>query len=87
MNTKIATLPGKVAASAVRRSRANSFTLDHQSEICRDAGLRPMSRPAVLLMVWRTNPASGRLECRWLAEGGGATDEGVSCYDLLRQAA
>ena len=41
----------------------------------------------VLVMVCRTNPASNRLECRWMTEQSGATDEGVSCYGLFRQAA
>lgn len=30
------------------------------------------TRPIRLTANWRRNPASGRLECRWQAEGAGA---------------
>ncbi|MFB9263932.1 hypothetical protein ACFFWD_12225 [Bradyrhizobium erythrophlei] len=83
MNTNITFFRGNAAAPALRGSRATSFTQDRSFEGCRDA--RVPAR-AALAMVWRSNPANGRLECRWTAEGGTATDEGVSCNDLHQAA-
>jgi hypothetical protein len=84
MNTNITFFRGNAAAPALHGSRANSFKQNRSFERCRNA--RVPTRTA-LMMVWRTNPAGGRLECRWVAERGTATDEGVSCHDHLRQAA
>jgi len=83
MNTNITLLRGNAAAPALRESRATSFKQNHSFTSCRTAW---MPERAALMMLWRTNPASGRLECRWVADHGTATDEGVSCNDL-RQAA
>jgi hypothetical protein len=87
MKTNITFCRGNVAASALPARRANSFKPKRRIESGRDATPAQVPAPAILMMVWRTNPASGRLECRWVTECGTATDEGVSCNDLLRQAA
>ena len=84
MNTNITFFRGNAAAPALLGSRATSLKQDHSFASCRTA--RTPKR-VLLTMLWRTNPANGRLECRWAAEGGTSTDEGVSCRDLLRQAA
>lgn len=83
MNTNITILRGNAVAPALRGSRATRFKQDHFFARCRTAS-KP-ERPA-LMMLWRTNPASGRLECRWVTDHGGATDEGVSC-SAFRQVA
>jgi hypothetical protein len=77
---------GNVAAPALSRSRANNFTRNRRFEHSRDAQPRRAER-VVLIMVWRINPASNRLECRWVVEHDAATDEGVSCNGSLRHAA
>lgn len=82
MNTNVTFLRGDAAAPALQGSRANRFNQVSFFENCRET--RAPAR-AALVMVWHTNPASGRLECRWAVDGT-ATDEGVSCNDL-RQAA
>jgi hypothetical protein len=46
-----------------------------------------MPSRAVLVAVWRTNPASGRPECRWTTARSAAVDEGASLGNLLRRAA
>lgn len=84
MNTNITLLRGNVAAPALHASRANNFKQHRYFGRCRIAEARTR---AALLMVWRTNPSSGRLERRWVAERDTATDEGVSCNDHLFQAA
>jgi hypothetical protein len=84
MNTNITFFRGNVAAPALQGSRANSFKQNRFFERCRDP---QVPTRAAIIMVWRTNPANGRLECRWVADQGSATDEGVSCNDHLRQAA
>jgi hypothetical protein len=81
MNTNIAPTRGNVAALVLRVGRAKSITSN-----------RPSAHPRApvrtkLMMIWRTHPASGRLECRWVIERGTATDEGVSGNDLSGQAA
>jgi hypothetical protein len=86
MNTNIARTRGNVAALVPHAGRAKSITSN------RRPGDRPSAHPQApfrtkLMMIWRTHPASGGLECRWAIERGTATDEGVSCNDLLRQAA
>jgi hypothetical protein len=86
MNKNVTPTRGKVAALVLHVGRAKSITSK------RRPGGRPSARPQApvrtkLMMIWRTHPVSGRLECRWVIERGTATDEGVSCNDLLRQAA
>ncbi len=80
-------LRGNVTAPALRRSRANAFTQARRAEDRRDAQAPRAANRLVPIMVWHTNPASNRLECRWAVELGAATDEGVSCDDSLRHAA
>jgi hypothetical protein len=82
MNTNITLLRGNAAAPALQGSRASS-----RQDRFLARRIAELPTRATLVMVWRTNPASGQLECRWVAEGRTATDEGVSCNDLLRQAA
>ena len=83
----IGTIPhGNAAARVLHAGRGNSITADRQSVGCHSAQAQAPAR-ARLMMVWRTHPESRRLECRWVTERGTATDEGVSCNDLLRQAA
>ena len=77
---------GNVAAPALSRSRANNFTQDRGFERCRDTQSRRAGR-VTPIMVWRMNPVSNRLECRWTVERDAATDEGVSCNGPLRHAA
>ena len=87
MKTKFALLRGNVAAPALQVSRANNFKQDDRFERRRDAQVsRARTRPA-LIMVWRSHPVSGRLQCRWALDRGSATDEGVSCAHQLRNAA
>jgi hypothetical protein len=83
MNSNIVFFFGNVAAPALRRSRAKNFTQNRR----RDARVPRVAGRVVPSMVWHTNPASNRLECRWVADRGAATDEGVSCNDSLRHAA
>lgn len=83
MKTNIRLLRGNVAAPALEVSRANNLKQHHQTYCDTQV---PRTRPA-LIMIWRTHPANGRLECRWALEDGTANDEGVSCSKLLRQAA
>jgi hypothetical protein len=83
MNTNVTLIRGNAAAPALRGSRANRFNQVRFFENSRDT-CAPAR--AALVMMWRTNPASGRLECRWAVDSGAATDEGVSC-NSLRQAA
>jgi hypothetical protein len=85
MKTNVTLLRGNAAALALQVSRANGLTRNYRFEKYRDAQvLRP--RPA-LMMIWRIYPTNGRLECRWAVDRGTATDEGVSCNNLLRKAA
>jgi hypothetical protein len=83
---KITRLSHNVAVPAFDGGRAKSFTHDLQLVRYREAPRKAPAR-ATLKMVWRTNPASGRPECRWVAEGAAATAEGASCGGFLRQAA
>lgn len=80
-------LRGNVAAPALRRGRANIVIQDRRLEHCRCADAPRATNRVVPIMVWHTNPASNRLECRWVMERSAATDEGVSCSDTLRRAA
>jgi len=87
MKTKLAILAGTVAAPALQASRASDPKQSRQVQGQRDTELaRVRARPA-LIMIWRANAISGRLECRWSLERGALTDEGVSCSELLRRAA
>ena len=85
MNKNVTLFRGNVAVPVRSDARANIFK-------AKRFDLRSTAQPQglvreVLTSVWRTNPASGRLECRWTAERSAATDEGVSCSDSLRRAA
>ena len=83
MNTNVTLLRGNAAAPALWGSRAPN--LKQNPSFARGRAAR-MPERAALIMLWRTNPASGRLECSWVTDQRTATDEGVSCSDL-RQAA
>jgi len=83
---KITRLSNNVAAPVFDRGRANSFLQDRRLARYREARRELAGRP-MLTMRWRTNPASGRPECRWVADGVVVTDEGTSCRGSLRQAA
>ena len=85
MNTNVTRFRGNVAAPALRDMRANSFKANGQFDV---RSVTPSRQPvrAVRTAVWRKNQASGRLGCRWTTERSTATDEGVSCNDLLRPA-
>jgi hypothetical protein len=85
MSKNITHFRGNVAAPALRAARAHRYTPHDRVDIRRTQPQVPVRD--VLYAVWRTNPASGRLECRWMTERSAATDEGVSCNDLLRRAA
>jgi hypothetical protein len=86
MNTNVTRFCGNVAAPVLRDVRANSFNANRQLDVRSVTQSRQPVR-AVRIVVWRKNQASGRLECRSTTERSTATDEGVSCNDLLRQAA
>jgi hypothetical protein len=65
MNTNITPTRGNVAALVLDVGRAKSITSN------RPPGDRPSAHPQApvrtkLMMIWRTHPASGRLECRWV---------------------
>jgi len=84
MNKNVTLFRGNVAAPARSDTRADikANRFDHRSTAQPQGLVRE-----VLTAVWRTNPASGRLECHWTAERTAATDEGVSCSHSLRRAA
>lgn len=84
MNTNIVFFRGNAAAPA----RANKFK-SNSNNVC---DFRKVAQPQasvrdVLIAVWRTNPASGRLERHWTKDASAATGESVSCNGLLRRAA
>jgi hypothetical protein len=83
---KITRLSNNFAAPVFDGGRANSVTQDRRFERCRQAWQAVPVRPT-LIMVWRINPVSHRLECRWVVERDAATAEGASCGGFLRQAA
>jgi hypothetical protein len=82
---KITYLPGNVAAPAV--SRASSPKQNRLLARYRDARPHEMGRRPGLVMIWRTHPITGRLECRWSLERSALADEGVSRRNPLRRAA
>ena len=86
MNNNVMLFRGNVAAPAHRDARAKTFKASNKTGI--GSGARSLT-PArdVLIAVWRTNPASGRPECRWITARNAATDEGVSCDNVFRRAA
>jgi hypothetical protein len=86
MNTNVTSTCGNVAARVLHVGRAKIITSNRWSGGRRSARPQALVR-ARLVMVWRTHPASGCLECRWVTEPGTATDEDVSSCDLSRQAA
>jgi hypothetical protein len=87
MKTDITLLRGNCAAPALKVSGANDLKRDRQLERCPDTeALHARARPT-LLMIWRTHPTNGRPECRWAADRGAATDQGVTCNNFLRKAA
>lgn len=87
MKTKVAILGGTVAAPGLEFSRANVSKQNQLLQARRDAEV-PRVRPRpILVMIWRTNPTSGRLECRWSLQRSAQTDEGVNCNHPLRRAA
>jgi hypothetical protein len=83
MNENVTFFRGNVAAPAHQDARARNHTASSATSI-HTRRLVPLRN--VLIAVWRTNPASGRLEYRWTARSA-ATDEGVSRDNRLRQAA
>jgi hypothetical protein len=84
MKTKVAILVGTVATPVLAASGANDNRLLQRHRSPEAPRVRP--RPS-LIMIWRTNATSGRLECRWSLERSAQADEGVSCGDPLRRAA
>ena len=86
MKTNITLLRGNTAAPGLQMSRANDRKQNHQFESYGDAPVPRVRVPPALQMIWRVH-SSGRLECRWAADSGALSDEGVSCSTLLRQAA
>lgn len=82
MSTNVTFFRGNAATPALRNGRAASSKHVHSFP---RGGTAPAPVRTVLTMRWHVDPASGRLECRWVADGS-ATDEGVSCNEL-RQAA
>jgi len=88
MKTNITLLRGTVAAPALRVNRANvSAQYCGFERRCRSAQVPQVRTPPALRMLWRSHPATGRLECRWAVDRGAATDEGVSCSKHLHRAA
>ena len=86
MKTNRATFLGTVAAPVLRLSRAN--LQQNRPLQCHRASKAPPVKPRpALIMIWRSNPTSGRLECQWTLERNAQVDEGVSSIDLLRWAA
>jgi hypothetical protein len=87
MKTNITFIRGNAAARALKVSGANVHKRDRRFQGCLDTeALQTRARPT-LMMIWRTHPTNGRLECRWAVDRGTATDEGVSYPNLLRKAA
>ena len=67
MNKNITPTQGNVAALVLHVGRAKSITSK------RRPGGRPSAHPQApvrtkLMMIWRTHPVSGRLECRWVGD-------------------
>jgi hypothetical protein len=85
MKTNVRFFRGNVVSPVLEASRATNV-----AQISRiDRGLTASCAPprSTLLMTWHIHPATGRLECHWMTDGGTATDEGVSCSRFVRQAA
>jgi hypothetical protein len=79
------------AAPAVREARPSNVATSNvlaKRRIGARSSLRTQA-PAreVPHMIWRTNPVSGRPECRWMTERSAQTDEGVSRDGLAYPAA
>ena len=87
MNRKITHLPGNVGAPALRGRRASHPKQNRLLVRYRDARPHEMGRRPGLVMIWRTHPITGRLECRWSLERSALADEGVSRRNPLRRAA
>ena len=86
MNNNVMLFRGNVAAAAHQDVRAKTFKASNKARI--GSGARSLTPTRdVLIAVWRTNPVSGRPECRWTTTRNAATDEGVSRDNVLRQAA
>jgi hypothetical protein len=86
MNKNVMLSRGNVVAPAHWDARAKNFKASNKIAIGSEAG-SPTPARDILIAVWRTNPASGRPECRWMTTRNAATDEGVSRDDLFRRAA
>jgi hypothetical protein len=86
MKAKIAFLLGNVASPVLQRGRVTHGMHSCPTERGLTAPKCQPPRPK-LKIIWRTNPTNRRLECHWVVEGDAATDEGVSCGQLLRRAA
>jgi hypothetical protein len=87
MKSCLTFLRGNGAAAALKMCRANDAKRDRRLETPLDPGVRHVRMRPTPRMIWRANPTSGRLECRWAVERGTATDEDVSCNNPLRKAA
>ena len=88
MKTKLAIFHGAVAAPALHASGANDLKQNRVLQWRHRDAKAPVVRPRpALIMIWRINATSGRLECRWSIERGAQTDEGVNCNHPLQRAA
>ena len=86
MNENVTFFRGNVVVPAHQDARAKTFKASKVISIRSDRRSAVPTR-GVLVAVWRTNPVSGRPECRWTTARSAAVDEGVSRGNLLRQAA
>jgi hypothetical protein len=84
MNNNVLFFRSNVVAPAHRDARATPLKACSNTR-CDTRSLTPARD--ILIAVWRTNPVSGRPECRWMTTRNAATDEGVSRDDLFRRAA
>jgi hypothetical protein len=86
MKTNVTFLCSNGESRVLEASRATKVMQVGRVERHPAAPSRTPPRSA-LVMIWRTHPISGRLECRWVVEGGTATSEGVSCGQPIQRAA
>jgi len=86
MKTNVAYLRSNGASPVLEASRATTVTQVDRAE--RHPAAPPRTPPrSALVMIWRTHPIRGRLECHWVVDGGSATSEGVRCGRSIRRAA
>jgi hypothetical protein len=86
MKNNLAIFRGTVATPALQVGRAKDLQQNRTVQAHGEAKAPLVQPRPALIMIWRTNATSGRLECRW-SLAGAQVDEGVSCNYFFRKAA